>query len=67
MKKILEFIDKIDLKCIIYFGLVYLFSLYFNFTCIKYQIETFDRIFSVLSLCLSISFFNRVILYIKNK
>ena len=67
MKKILEVIDKIDLKCIIYFCLVYLFSLYFEFTCIKYQIGTFDRIFTVLSLCFSISLFNKVILYIKNK
>ena len=67
MKKILEFIDKIDMKCIIYFCLVYLFSLYFEFTCIKYQIGTFDRIFTALSLCVSISLFNRVILYIKNK
>ena len=67
MRKILEFIDKIDFKCLVYFCLVYLFSLYFEFICIKYQIGTFDRIFTVLSLCLSISLFNRVILYIKNK
>ena len=67
MKKFLAFIDKIDMKCILYFSLAYLFSLYFNFICVKYQIGTFDRIFTVLSLCLSISLFNRVILYIKNK
>ena len=67
MKKFLALIDKIDFKCLVYLCLVYLFSLYFEFTCIKYQIGTFDKIFCLCNIYLSFSLFNRVILYIKKK